>query len=229
MPAQTIEEALARQDEKGSTAAQFQTTDTGAFIRKANEDARRTLDAARARGPVDPVTGIATVDLSHIDPEHVRGISTALTPAIKRATSRVSSAHMIPIATILAFEQALKEEIAVEFWRLGGHIEREYSDLRGDLQRDRGDATHIGAGTGEWQVDSGGTPGGAGGTVSGAGTIDNGGTVAAGGSIVGSGTVDSGTSSSTTSSGSVDSAGTVTSAGTVVNAGTVDNAGTASG
>lgn len=227
MPAQTIEEALARQDEKGSTAAQFQTTDTGAFIRKANEDARRTLDAARARGSVDPATGIATIDLSHIDPEHVRGISTALTPAIKRATSRVSSAFMMPIASILAFEQALKEEIAVEFWELGNNMRREYSDLRGDLQVDRGD-THIGAGTGEWEVDSGGTPG-AGGTVSGAGTIDNGGTVAAGGSIVGSGTVDSGTSSSTTSSGSVDSAGTVTSAGTVVNAGTVDNAGTASG
>lgn len=247
MQSMTIEEAIDQQRQYGSTAAQHQTTDSGEFIRKARAEADASLDASRARGPVDPATGLHPIDMSRISPGHVTEVAETLSSPIKRALSRAGAVFPIAAAHMVALEAALKEEIAVEFWNLRHQVHGEYEHLRDEVRSEFGlgdGAASTGTGT-AGTFASGGII--SGGSVAGApGTVDNGGsqtssatiepapptsatsgTVDQGGTASTSGTTDSGTTSSTGSSGTLDSAGSVTSAGTVANAGSVENTGTA--
>lgn len=226
MQSMSIDEAIERQRAVGSTSAQHQTTDSGEFIRRASADARASLEASRARGPADPATGLHAIDLSHVAPEHVAGISAAVAPAIKRATSRVGALFPMAAAHFMALEKALKEEIAVEFWNMSNAVHRDYEGLRDEVRGDLGLAADT---TGSAGTLSSTFPVSSGGVVSGGGTSGTMGDVDSGGSATSSATISAPppVSSATVSSGTVDSAGSVTSAGTVVNTGTVENAGTA--
>lgn len=164
-----IGEAIERQRYIGQTSAQHQTTDTGEFIRRANDSARRSLDASRNRGPVDPETGMASRDMSHIDPQHVEGIGRALVLAIRRATARVGQVFPLAGSHVVALEKALQEEIAAEFW----DMEHQH---RGEVEG----RTLWEPGTGPDSVTGAMHEGG---TVASSGTVDSAGTVESTGTV----------------------------------------------
>lgn len=188
--APSIGEAIERQRFSGSTAAQHQTTNTREMVQKMNAAARASVQASRDRGPIDPATGMTVRDMSSIDPDHVAGIGRVLSPAIRRATARVSGVFTLPAAHILALEQALHEEIAAEFWELGREyqVERDYNrNTSGRELWVPGPDSVAGAGdtvTGA-AADS---VAGAGGTVTSTGTVDQAGTVESTGTVATTGT-----------------------------------------
>lgn len=224
--APSIEEAIEQTRQHGQTAAQFQHTDPGDFIRSAKAQARASLDTSREnnRGP----DGIEPIDLSEVHPSMAHAARASMSSPIRRAINRVGAVFPALLARASVLEQEVVAELTLEFWKMRdeasafvpGKSPAPPSYLSaGDMVTSMGSVSSGGTVDNGVSLSNVGSLTGSGIVAPGAGTIASSGTIDQGGTTAGSG-------GTVTSSGSVTSAASVDSAGTVINAGTVENAGT---
>jgi hypothetical protein len=209
-----VETAIEHQRQHGQTAAQFQHTNPGDFIRAANASARASLQRSRDRA----ARGIAAdqverADLAGVHSQHVANAREAMTAPITRAVNRVANVHGGIRQHVDDIVGAVLAELTLEFWQMREEVDELLS------QRP---ASTIGADNGV-TLGTGGIVGGMG-TLTGSGyTMATTGTVGATGAT-GAAATPPGPTGAT---GTVDQASTESTSGTVASTGTVENAGTA--